>query len=66
VPENGLKLVVGVMISAFGVFWIGEGLGTPWPGADWAIPALGLGFLAAALSAIALVRISLARQESRS
>lgn len=66
VPENGLKLVVGVMISAFGVFWIGEGLGTPWPGADWAIPALGLGFLAAALSAIALVRMSLTRQESRS
>lgn len=62
VPENALKLVVGVMISAFGVFWIGEGLGDPWPGTDWAIPVLGLGFLGTALTAILLVRAGLARR----
>ncbi|HWA42857.1 MAG TPA: hypothetical protein VHA10_06575 [Hypericibacter adhaerens] len=60
VPENALKLVVGVMISAFGVFWIGEGLGDPWPGQDWAIPLLGLCFLAAALITIGLVRAATA------
>src|SRR5882724_8120283 len=27
VPENTLKFSVGVMLSAFGVFWTGEGLG---------------------------------------
>ncbi len=27
VPENTLKFGVGVMLSAFGVFWTGEGLG---------------------------------------
>src|ERR1700716_4720632 len=27
VPENTLKFAVGVMLSAFGVFWTGEGLG---------------------------------------
>src|SRR3982074_3083876 len=34
VPENTLKFTVGVMLSAFGVFWIGESLGVPWPGED--------------------------------
>jgi len=29
VPENTLKFAVGVMLSAFGVFWTGEGLGVP-------------------------------------
>jgi Ca2+/H+ antiporter, TMEM165/GDT1 family len=37
VPENALKFGVGVMLSAFGVFWTGEGLGIPWPGEDLAI-----------------------------
>ncbi|MEA2975216.1 MAG: hypothetical protein QOF19_736, partial [Alphaproteobacteria bacterium] len=27
VPENTLKFAVGVMLSAFGIFWTGEGLG---------------------------------------
>jgi uncharacterized membrane protein len=34
VPENALKFGVGTMLSAFGTFWIGEGLRLPWPGAD--------------------------------
>ncbi len=33
VPENTLKFAVGVMLSAFGVFWTGEGIGVEWPGA---------------------------------
>jgi hypothetical protein len=37
VPENTLKFAVGVMLSAFGIFWTGEGLGVSWPGADLAI-----------------------------
>jgi Ca2+/H+ antiporter, TMEM165/GDT1 family len=34
VPENTLKFGVGIMLSAFGVFWTGEGLGIEWPGGD--------------------------------
>jgi uncharacterized membrane protein len=45
VPENTLKFAVGVMLSAFGVFWAGEGLGVRWPGADLAIPGFVLLFL---------------------
>jgi uncharacterized membrane protein len=44
------------MLSAFGMFWTGEGLGVAWPGADLAIIVFGALFLAAALAAIAIVR----------
>lgn len=37
VPENTLKFAVGVMLTSFGVFWIGEALGIAWPGADLAL-----------------------------
>jgi uncharacterized membrane protein len=56
VPENTLKFAVGVMLSAFGIFWVGEGLGVPWPGEDLAIPAIALLFLASALIAVRAVR----------
>jgi uncharacterized membrane protein len=37
VPENTLKFVVGVLLTSFGIFWAGEGLGVEWPGEDLAI-----------------------------
>src|SRR5437588_725530 len=37
IPENTLKFAVGVILSAFGVFWTGEGFGIAWPGEDLAI-----------------------------
>ena len=40
VPENTIKAVVGVMLTSFGVFWVGEGAGIHWPGGDLAIPVL--------------------------
>jgi uncharacterized membrane protein len=56
VPENTLKFGVGVMLSAFGVYWTGEGLGVDWPGHDLAILALAATFLASGLGLVALVR----------
>ena len=56
VPENALKFVVGVMLSAFGVFWIGEGFGVDWPGEDIAIIAFAALFLVVALGTAALTR----------
>jgi uncharacterized membrane protein len=34
VPENMLKFVVGIMLTSFGTFWGGEGLGISWAGED--------------------------------
>jgi len=55
VPENALKFAVGVMLSAFGLFWTGQGLGVDWPGADLAILAFILLFLGAGLASVALL-----------
>ena len=56
VPENTLKFAVGVILSSFGVFWTGEGLGVPWPGEDLAIVGFAGLFLALALASVALLR----------
>ncbi|MCA8934437.1 MAG: hypothetical protein KDA49_18295, partial [Rhodospirillaceae bacterium] len=56
VPENTLKFGVGVVLSAFGVFWTGEGLGVDWPGHDLALPVFAVLFLATGLLAVALAR----------
>ncbi|MDA8275622.1 MAG: hypothetical protein M0029_09650 [Actinomycetota bacterium] len=40
VPENAMKLGVGLMLVSFGTFWSGEGLGVHWPGSDLSIPVL--------------------------
>ena len=46
VPENTMKLGVGLMLSSFGIFWSAEGVGVEWPAGDLAILAI-LAFLAA-------------------
>lgn len=56
VPENTLKFAVGVLLSGFGTFWVGEGLGVVWPGEDWSVLGLTLGFLISAIAAVRLCR----------
>jgi uncharacterized membrane protein len=56
VPENTLKFGVGVMLSAFGVFWTGEGLGIAWPGQDLALLLFAALFLGAGLLASTFAR----------
>ncbi len=56
IPENILKFAVGVLLSGFGTFWVGEGMGLSWPGQDWSIVGLIFGFPVFALIAVSLCR----------
>ncbi len=52
VPENAMKLGVGLLLSAFGTFWVVEGLGVGWPGSEFAVL-----YIAAAYSVAAFVAV---------
>lgn len=56
VPENTLKFGVGLMLTSFGVFWTGEGLGVNWPGSDLAILGFVAVFLLIAVGSVAFAR----------
>ncbi len=56
VPENTLKFIVGVLLSGFGSFWFGEGIGIAWPGGDWSLLPLLAGFLAVAVAGVPMAR----------
>ncbi len=55
VPENTLKRAVGVLLCAFGTFWIGEGADMPWPGGDVAPAVLVVCYAGATLGAAAWI-----------
>jgi Ca2+/H+ antiporter, TMEM165/GDT1 family len=61
VPENTLKFVVGVLLSAFGTFWVGEGAGLAWPGPASVNPDLAIPFLMVAYLAVALWLVPICR-----
>jgi uncharacterized membrane protein len=56
VPENGLKFAVGLMLTTFGTFWAGEGLGVEWAASDATLLILLAVFTAASLLAVWYVR----------
>jgi uncharacterized membrane protein len=56
VPENAMKYVVGVMLTAFGIYWTGEGLGIAWPAHDLALFSLAALVLAVAAPTTAALR----------
>jgi uncharacterized membrane protein len=61
IPENALKFAVGLMLTSFGVFWAGEGLGTEWPGADLALLGILAVFAAVAFMAVRWIRPAVAQ-----
>jgi len=56
VPENAMKFVVGIMLTSFGTFWTGEGLGIAWWRADLSLPILAAFYLAISAALVALAR----------
>jgi uncharacterized membrane protein len=59
VPENALKFVVGIMLSGFGAFWTGEGLGCVWPGDELSLLAI-----IASYALVSLIGIEIARRRT--
>jgi uncharacterized membrane protein len=51
-----MKFAVGVMLTSFGVFWAGEGVGVAWPGEDVAILAIAAFMLGFALLGVAVLQ----------
>lgn len=56
VPENGLKFAVGLMLTTFGTFWAGEGIGVEWFASDATLVVLFAVFVVASLAAVWMVR----------
>ena len=56
VPENTMKFVVGALLTTFGIFWAGEGVGVAWPGEDAAIVAILAFMLVCALANVQVLR----------
>jgi uncharacterized membrane protein len=54
VPENAIKFAVGLLLSAFGTFWGGEGVGIEWTLGDLTIPLLVLVYGAAAYALVTM------------
>ena len=59
IPENTIKTAVGVMLTSFGVFWVGEGAGVHWPGDDLALPVLVGFFVVVYFAFVAFMRAQL-------
>ncbi|HEX6393881.1 MAG TPA: hypothetical protein VFZ97_10580 [Acidimicrobiales bacterium] len=53
IPKRALQLFVGSLLTTFGTFWAGEGLGANWPGGDLALLWTGAFYV---VSALVLVR----------
>lgn len=55
VPENAMKLGVGLLLSSFGTFWVVEGLGVEWPGSELAVLYIAATYSIASLVAVRLL-----------
>jgi uncharacterized membrane protein len=63
-PENAMKFAVGVMLTAYGMFWSVEGAGGSWPGGDAALLVIIPAVLATGLGMAWALRRRLARGEA--
>jgi uncharacterized membrane protein len=56
VPENAMKYVVGIMLTSFGTFYAGEGIGVRWWGDDLSLVVLVATYGLASLAFVLVLR----------
>jgi uncharacterized membrane protein len=56
IPENMMKFIVGLMLSGFGIFWVGEGIGVNWWHADFSIVIITLSLLLVSFTCISILK----------
>ena len=61
IPENALKFAVGVLISSFGTFWVGEGMRIVWPWGDYSLIVLSISYAIVAAMSVVLARSTVRR-----
>jgi uncharacterized membrane protein len=52
VPENALKMMVGIILSSLGTLWVGEGIGVTWPLGDRAVVLLAVFYVIVAWAGV--------------
>ncbi len=62
VPENAMKMFVGVLLVSYGTFWTGEGLKVKWPGGDTMLVGLVAIYLVVTWAYVAWLRSTKARE----
>ena len=65
IPENTMKFIVGIMLTSFGSFWVGESFNVTWPGADLSIIYLSLVLLLFSWLTIGYCKNKLQRRQQR-
>lgn len=65
VPENTMKLAVGVMLTSFGMFWGAEGAGASWPAGDISLLVIVPALASASLGMTEILRRGRARSATR-
>lgn len=58
VPENTMKYVVGILLTSFGTFFAGEGIGVQWWNQDVSLLPLIVGYGVASIVAVQILRHS--------
>ena len=56
IPRRALQLFVGALLSAFGTFWAGDGVGVGWPGNELALLGLAVLYAGTGMVLLHLVR----------